>query len=110
MSPCILCIEDETTLLADVDEELTAAGYRVISATSAEQALALLDAQHPDLILCDVRAIIDHQIEVHRQTLSNLSRCAIPLDICHHGIIVSELDIIQCNIDSHDYCLREKLG
>lgn len=54
MSPCILCIEDETTLLADVAEELTAAGYRVISATSAEQALALLDAQHPDLILCDV--------------------------------------------------------
>lgn len=54
MSSCILCIEDETTLLADVAEELAAAGYRVISATSAQQALALLDEHHPDLILCDV--------------------------------------------------------
>lgn len=51
---CILCIEDETTLLADVEEELTAAGYRVLTASNASQALHHLETQRPELVLCDV--------------------------------------------------------
>jgi DNA-binding NarL/FixJ family response regulator len=51
---CILCIEDELTLLADLQEELSAAGYRVLAASSAPQALALLSEHRPDLVLCDV--------------------------------------------------------
>lgn len=53
-APCILCIEDEATLLADVEEELTAAGYRVLAATDAGQALRHLESQRPALVLCDV--------------------------------------------------------
>ena len=34
----ILCIEDELSLLADLQEELQAAGYEVRGAASAEQA------------------------------------------------------------------------
>ncbi|RRV26243.1 DNA-binding response regulator [Pseudomonas sp. o96-267] len=53
-SACILCIEDEKTLLADVEEELTAAGYRVLTASNASQALHHLETQRPELVLCDV--------------------------------------------------------
>ncbi|TBU95852.1 hypothetical protein DNK34_03540 [Pseudomonas dryadis] len=51
---CILCIEDEAALLADVEEELTAAGYRVLTATNARQALQHLETRRPELVLCDV--------------------------------------------------------
>lgn len=54
MSACILCIEDEITLLNDVRDELTTAGYRVLTATSANEALVHLQTTRPDLILCDV--------------------------------------------------------
>lgn len=54
MSACILCIEDEATLLADLVEELSAAGYRVIAANSVDSALLQLEQQRPDLVLCDV--------------------------------------------------------
>ncbi|MGE8497173.1 MAG: response regulator [Pseudomonas sp.] len=54
MSACILCIEDEATLLADVNDELTAAGYRVLTASSADAALEHLQNARPDLVLCDV--------------------------------------------------------
>lgn len=37
MSACILCIEDEATLLADLLEELKAADYQVVAASSVEQ-------------------------------------------------------------------------
>lgn len=51
---CILCIEDEQTLLSDLQEELTGAGYRVVTAGDAQQALKLLSDTKPDLVLCDV--------------------------------------------------------
>jgi DNA-binding NarL/FixJ family response regulator len=54
MSACILCIEDEASLLADVSDELTAAGYQVLAANSVERALEHLDNARPDLVLCDV--------------------------------------------------------
>jgi len=54
MSACILCIEDEATLLADLSDELTAAGYRVLTACSAGAALEHLQNERPDLVLCDV--------------------------------------------------------
>lgn len=50
----ILCIEDELTLLADLQEELSSAGYQVWGATSVTQALKHLQTLSPDLVLCDV--------------------------------------------------------
>jgi len=52
--PCVICIEDEQVLLSDLVEELTAAGYRVLAAASADDALRLIDTEQPDLVLCDV--------------------------------------------------------
>lgn len=57
----VLCIEDELTLLADLQEELTAAGYDVRVANSVAQALAVMDDFTPDLVLCDVMLGSDGQ-------------------------------------------------
>ena len=53
-APLVLCIDDEAQLRADVVEELTLAGYRALGADSAEAAFALLEAERPDLVLCDI--------------------------------------------------------
>lgn len=50
----ILCIEDEATLQADLQEELQAAGYEVRAANSVASALECLQSYTPDLVLCDV--------------------------------------------------------
>lgn len=53
-SPTILCVEDEPSLLRDIEEELQEAGYSVLTAHSGQQALDCLKKQHVDLVLCDI--------------------------------------------------------
>ncbi|TWG49783.1 response regulator transcription factor [Aminobacter sp. J44] len=50
----ILCVEDEPDLRRDIADELSEAGYAVIEACDGREALDLLDASRPDLILCDI--------------------------------------------------------
>lgn len=50
----ILCIEDEDDLRGDLAEELVAADYRVLQAANGSEALAVLEQNRPDLVLCDI--------------------------------------------------------
>ena len=50
----ILCIEDEDDLRNDIAEELAAADYNVLQASDGKEALAMLAAHRPDLVLCDI--------------------------------------------------------
>ena len=50
----VLCVEDEHHLRQDIIDELVLAGYNAVGASDGREALALLDAQRPDLILCDI--------------------------------------------------------
>lgn len=66
-APLILCIEDEPSLRDDIAAELGEAGYAVILAADARDALERLDDRRPDLILCDIvmpgmdgRALLTH--------------------------------------------------
>lgn len=52
--PRVLCVEDQQSLLSDLLEELTAAGYEVRGTTSVRAALEELHSFTPDLVLCDV--------------------------------------------------------
>jgi len=68
----ILCVEDEIDFLENITEELTEAGFSVLPAQSAEQALTLLQTHRPDLILCDVAmpgtdgyALLEHTRSEH---------------------------------------------
>ncbi|MGR3525296.1 MAG: response regulator [Paracoccaceae bacterium] len=53
-APLILCIEDEAPLRDDIAFELRDAGFRVIAAADAAEALRRLEGWKPDLILCDI--------------------------------------------------------
>jgi DNA-binding response OmpR family regulator len=52
--PRILVVEDEEAILMGLEENLKAAGYEVITATTGPQALKLGLERNPDLILLDV--------------------------------------------------------
>jgi DNA-binding NarL/FixJ family response regulator len=52
--PVILCVEDEEDLRRDICDELVEAGYTVFAAFDGSEALDLLRANRPDLILCDI--------------------------------------------------------
>jgi two-component system response regulator GlrR len=58
MSPVgapLLVVDDDADMLRLLTMRLTAAGYRVSTATSAEAALTQLDIERPQLVLSDVR-------------------------------------------------------
>lgn len=50
----ILCVEDDAALRQFLLQELSSAGYRVLEAANGVAALAVLAAEVPDLVLCDV--------------------------------------------------------
>ena len=51
---CILLAEDQATLRASIRRNLQARGFEVIEATNGLEALALWDAEQPDLLILDV--------------------------------------------------------
>ena len=56
MRPTVLMVEDEMLLGNVVADELEEAGYRVLSAMTGEEALALLEGAEPiDLLFTDIR-------------------------------------------------------
>ncbi|HEY2936832.1 MAG TPA: HD domain-containing phosphohydrolase, partial [Gaiellaceae bacterium] len=63
---CILVVEDDAALRQVLDEHLAALGYRVLTAASAEAALAVLEASRVDLVLTDV----------HMGAMSGIELCA----------------------------------
>jgi DNA-binding NtrC family response regulator len=52
---CILVVEDELLIRFMLSDGLRDAGYHVIEACSADEALIVLDTAVPDLIISDVR-------------------------------------------------------
>ncbi|MBK4217721.1 response regulator transcription factor [Paracoccus caeni] len=53
-SATILCVEDERFLLDELEEELTARGYTVLTAMNGNEAEAIIKESHPDIVICDV--------------------------------------------------------
>ncbi len=75
----VLLIDDSATIRRLVDNELSAAGYRVLLAATAEEGLHKAGHERPDLI------ILDHQLpgttgfEVCKQLLANPDTAKIPV-------------------------------
>ena len=53
--PKILVIEDEANVQKLAKTNLTASGYRVLTAGNGEEGLRLAQREHPSLILLDLR-------------------------------------------------------
>ena len=55
MKKLILIVDDEDLVIRSIQKLLMRAGYEAIIARSGEEALGLIQSQHVDLIVCDVR-------------------------------------------------------
>lgn len=53
-SPLVLVVEDDDTAAKLLDMQLTSSGYRTQRAKDAGQALALIQSEHPDLVILDI--------------------------------------------------------
>lgn len=54
--PTVLIVEDDYFAALEIEAGLEEAGFRVVGATaSGEQAVALAEAERPDLVLMDIR-------------------------------------------------------
>ena len=51
----LLFVDDDAELRTVMRMRLEAAGYEVVDADSAEQALGLIDSARPQLVICDLR-------------------------------------------------------
>ena len=67
MSPLILIVDDHPTTLKLASEVLQSAGYDVLRAVDADQALAVLQQALPDLILMDIALPGMNGLELTRQ-------------------------------------------
>ena len=52
--PSILVVDDEPVILRIVSVNLTLSGYDVLTTTSGEEALRLVESEKPDIMLLDV--------------------------------------------------------
>jgi CheY-like chemotaxis protein len=76
--PTVLVIEEDATIRAFLRSALEDEGYRVLTAVTRE-ALALAQAQRPDLILLDVHLPWRHQAVLSRHLRADPATAHIPL-------------------------------
>jgi len=53
--PKILVIEDEKNLRLLYKQDLERDGYQVVTAATAPEGIAMVEAEHPDLVVMDIR-------------------------------------------------------
>lgn len=75
----LLVIDDTPSNLSLVRVVLAARGYRVITATGAEEALLLLADRLPDLILTDIQMPGMDGLELTRRLKADGATCHIPV-------------------------------
>ncbi len=66
MASTILIVDDERDLVDSYTRMLARSGYCCLPAFDGEQAMALFDREHPDLILTDLNLPVASGIEVIR--------------------------------------------
>ena len=77
----ILVVDDEREILRALQRSLSAHGYRVVTATSGESALALLAQHRPDLMVLDLLLPGMSGLEVCRQVRATSSLPIIVLSV-----------------------------
>ena len=77
----ILVVDDEQQLALAVKIRLQSRGYQVSTAIDGQQALAAIEAEHPDLIILDVLMPIMDGYSCMREINSRYGRGKIPIII-----------------------------
>ena len=63
----VLVVDDDPDILATVSQILEIEGYLVLSARNGQEALGVLDGQHPDVIILDLMMPIMDGWELRRR-------------------------------------------
>jgi PAS domain S-box-containing protein len=99
----VLIVDDEVELMTALCESLTDQGYEALGRTSAHEALALLQEQDIDLLLCDLMM----------PEMDGIALLRAALDIDPHlvGVIMTGQGTIQTAVDAmkvgaYDYVLK----
>lgn len=69
--PLILMVDDETDLLATYKTKLERSGFRVLTAVNGKEGMETAIANHPDLILMDVKMPIMDGVEAQEKLKNN---------------------------------------
>lgn len=64
---CVLVVDDDVKILRFLRTNLTLAGYKVVTATSGEEALRLQESEKPDIMLLDILMPVMDGLEVLRR-------------------------------------------
>ena len=75
----VLAVEDNAANMELVHELLTLAGYRVLTAATAERAIELASTNKPDLVLMDIGLPGMDGLEATRRLKRNPKTAAIPI-------------------------------
>jgi two-component system, cell cycle response regulator DivK len=79
MSKCILVVEDQEDNRRILRDLFVNAGYELVEAESAEEALTALTARRPDLILMDIQLPVIDGYEATRRIRSNPELKSVPI-------------------------------
>jgi two-component system, cell cycle response regulator DivK len=79
MSKCILVVEDQEDNRRILRDLFVNAGYELVEAESAEEALTALTARRPDLILMDIQLPVIDGYEATRRIRLNPELKSIPI-------------------------------
>ena len=74
--PLVLAVDDEMGILRLLKLELTAQGFRVVTASSGEEALRIAETNRPDIVLLDV---VMPEMTGHEVLVALRERTAVPV-------------------------------
>lgn len=100
---CILIVDDESAIRVFLEEELTQAGYAVLTASSGEEALMVLEEKPVDLVLLDLKMAGMSGLQV----MSKISQRPLPPEVIMltaHASLDSAIEAMRRG--GHDYLIK----
>ena len=99
----VLIVDDEPDIVENWARLLARDGYRCVTATDGERALALLESEHPDIVLTDLRMPrVDGMAVLARAR--ELDPDAVVIVITGHGTVESAVEAMRSG--AADYLLK----
>ena len=99
----VLIVDDEPDVVANWSRILERDGYPCVTATAGERALALLETEHPDIVLTDLRMPGIDGMAVLARALE-LDPDAVVVVITGHGTVQSAVEAMRAG--AFDYLLK----
>jgi len=101
----ILCVDDEAHILQVVSLKLRNAGYNVLTANDAEEAIETANASSIDIVITDYQMPGLSGLELARRLHQEPGRRKLPIILLTaHGLALEQVELAQAGIH---YCLSK---